>query len=61
MGKNPDPGSGMNTSDLIFEILISVFALQKLKFFDANRDPGFGILSTPDPDPRSPSDKGLSG
>jgi hypothetical protein len=42
--------SGINISDLIFENVILVFGSPILKFFDA--DPGSGILSTLDPDPR---------
>jgi len=42
MGKNPEPGSGINIPDLIFEKLLSVSWVKNryryLKFFDA--DPG---------------------
>jgi hypothetical protein len=40
MEKNPEPGSGMNIPDLIFESLLSVFWLKILKFFYADPDLG---------------------
>jgi hypothetical protein len=40
MGKNPEPGSGMNIPDLIFENLVSVFVIKILTFFDADPDSG---------------------
>jgi hypothetical protein len=41
-------GSGMNTPDLIFENLVSVFGLKILELFDADPNPGSWILSTLD-------------
>ncbi len=46
MGKNPEPGSGMNNPDLIFEKW-SVFWVKK--FINSLRGSGSGILSTLDP------------
>jgi hypothetical protein len=50
--KNPDPGSGMNNPDHIFESLETIFGVKILKFFD-DADPGwkkFGSgLNIPDP------------
>jgi hypothetical protein len=47
MDKNPDPGSGMNIPDLIFENTRYQFVLKILKFFDGMRirdliNPGSG-------------------
>jgi hypothetical protein len=39
MEKIPEPGSGMNFLNLIFENFVSVFWV-KIKFFDADPDPG---------------------
>jgi hypothetical protein len=36
----------MNIPDLIFENLVSGFLVKILKFFDADPDPGSGMLST---------------
>jgi hypothetical protein len=38
MEKNPDPGSGMNIPNLIFENLVGyqIFGLKMLKLFDAD-------------------------
>jgi hypothetical protein len=41
MGKNQDPGSGMNNPDHISESLKTFFWVKILKFFDA--DPGSGM------------------
>jgi hypothetical protein len=38
MEKNPEPGTGMNIPDLIFETL-SDFGLKMLKFFHVDQDP----------------------
>ncbi len=43
MEKNPDPGSGMNISDHISEILETILGLIVIKFFDADPDPGSDI------------------
>jgi hypothetical protein len=40
MRENPEPGSGMNIPDLIFENLVLAFGLKIPKFFDADPDPG---------------------
>ncbi len=45
MERNPDPGSGMNIPELIFEC----FGLKIFLFFNADPDPGSGILSILDP------------
>jgi hypothetical protein len=48
--KSQDPGSGMNNENLILKTILSVFfGMKILKSFDANPDPGSGILSTLDP------------
>ncbi len=44
--QSQDPGSGMNIPDLICENLVLVFGLKIHKLFDADPDPGSGILST---------------
>jgi hypothetical protein len=49
--KNPDPGSRMNTSDLILRAYYQCFGLKILKCFDAD----------PDPDPESRKEKLGSG
>jgi hypothetical protein len=62
--RDPDPGSGMKksksrtrdperTSKILFlRIMDQFFGLKILKFFDADPDPGSGILSTLDPGSR---------
>ncbi len=49
MGKNPDPGSGMNIPDHFSESLEKVFGVKNTysKYFEA--DPGSGIFLTLDP------------
>ncbi len=42
-------GSGMNIPDYFSESLETVCGLKILKFFDADPDPGSGILLTFDP------------
>jgi hypothetical protein len=42
-------GFGMNIPDLVFENFVSVFELKILKTFDADPDPGSGILSNLEP------------
>jgi hypothetical protein len=51
MGKNPDPGSGMNIPDHFSESLDTVFSVKNTvpKFFDADPDPGSGIFLTLNP------------
>jgi hypothetical protein len=46
---DPDPRSGTNIPELIFDNMVSVFELKILKSFDADQDPGSEILSTLDP------------
>jgi hypothetical protein len=49
MGKDLDPGSGMNIPDHISESLETIFRIKILKFFDADVDPepGSGYLFDP--------------
>ncbi len=49
MGKNPDPGSGMNIPDYFSESLETVFRVKILIFFDAGPDPGSEIFLILDP------------
>jgi hypothetical protein len=54
-GKNPDPGSGINIPDHIFESLVTMFWLKILNFFVTDPeirwlfDPGSGAFVTLDP------------
>jgi hypothetical protein len=51
MGKknqDPDLGSGMNNQDHFSESSETIFWVE-LKFFDADADPGSGIIVTLDP------------
>jgi hypothetical protein len=49
MGKKLRSQSGMNIPDQISEILVTIFWVTILNFFDADPDPGSGIFLTLDP------------
>jgi hypothetical protein len=47
--QDPDPESGMNIPDYISESVETIFGLKILKFFDADPNPGSGIVLNLDP------------
>jgi hypothetical protein len=49
MGKKSRCESEISIPDHISESLVTIFWVKKLKFFDADPDPGSGIIMTLDP------------